>query len=302
MEPISEHDWTIHALNIHGTFFERWSAAFISHQPGWEVAATQYPVRFPPDANVHGNASAIDIVAQTLRRHKLTTLVVECKKNNPEFVNWILFPVQSYPQLSIPLLTYGSFGTADAAWRMVRQLVASRMPIVDDARETRGQYAKHKKRDDKTRTTKATISEAAYQTALGAQALAWDELSRAKSVDAAPVEWEPREWKEEAFLPVILTTANLRIAEFDPAKVSPTTGEIAYADVNFRDVPFALYDYALPRHLHLPSSPLETLPTQDSVNLWSRLTIAIVNSEHLVEFLRSDLILSAAGYPVPGAA
>jgi len=43
----SNSDWTIHSLNIQGTFFERWCQN-TAKKSNWNVVSTNYPVEFPP--------------------------------------------------------------------------------------------------------------------------------------------------------------------------------------------------------------------------------------------------------------
>jgi hypothetical protein len=45
--PKTDDEWTIHALNIHGLFFERWCQQVIREQAGWKLKAINYPVEFP---------------------------------------------------------------------------------------------------------------------------------------------------------------------------------------------------------------------------------------------------------------
>ena len=46
--PTSQEDWTVHALNIHGVFFERRCAEVVASVPDWKVVSTNYPVEYPP--------------------------------------------------------------------------------------------------------------------------------------------------------------------------------------------------------------------------------------------------------------
>lgn len=94
--PVSDHDWTVHSLNIHGTFFERWCQHLINQNPRWYVRHTQYPVAFSPTSGplhkASSHESTLDIRAElSYRDGRLLTLLIECKKNNPEFVEWMFF-------------------------------------------------------------------------------------------------------------------------------------------------------------------------------------------------------------------
>ncbi len=92
-QPDTEDEWKIHVLNIHGTFFERWCAEIVKNSKGFVLEATNYPVEFLPSNNgVRGKESTLDIRARINDNDKLLTLIIECKKNNPEYTDWIFFP------------------------------------------------------------------------------------------------------------------------------------------------------------------------------------------------------------------
>src|SRR5438067_1186455 len=61
----TQDEWTIHALNIHGVFFERRCESLVADTPGWKVLATNYPVEFPPpNGPWRGKESSLDIWAR----------------------------------------------------------------------------------------------------------------------------------------------------------------------------------------------------------------------------------------------
>src|SRR5437867_4034621 len=90
-EPTTDREWTIHALNIHGSFFERWCEATVSSARGWRVRATHYPVEFPsPNGPFRGTQSHLDIRGDLWRGDEaVLTALIECKKNNPGLTNWV---------------------------------------------------------------------------------------------------------------------------------------------------------------------------------------------------------------------
>jgi len=97
-DPQSDHDWTIHSLNIHGIFFERWCRKIIRGSSSWALVSTNYPVAYKPiDSHWTWRESELDIRAihggyQGRSQNRLyLTLLIECKKNNPEFGEWIFF-------------------------------------------------------------------------------------------------------------------------------------------------------------------------------------------------------------------
>ena len=92
--PQSQEDWTVHSLNIHGVFFERRCRLAVSETPDWRVLATNYPVEFPPpNGPWRGKEGSLDIWARREQNDLVVTdVLIECKKANPDFVNWIFFP------------------------------------------------------------------------------------------------------------------------------------------------------------------------------------------------------------------
>jgi hypothetical protein len=130
--PSTDSEWTIHSINIHGVFFERWCQQAIESVNGWKVEATQYPVDFiSQNGRVRGNESALDIRAELNHESLHITLLIECKKNNPDFVNWIFFPTVDYlkrksSSVFLPLLQYSSpksgTNSSEEYWKVHRAI------------------------------------------------------------------------------------------------------------------------------------------------------------------------------------
>jgi hypothetical protein len=104
--PQTEHDWTIRALNIHGAFFERWCASTAVSAEGWSVLDTRVPVEYPSTSpRARAAESEIDVVAQTLRNACHIELLIEAKKNTPEFVRWVFFRPTRQRALGVRLIS-----------------------------------------------------------------------------------------------------------------------------------------------------------------------------------------------------
>lgn len=89
----TEHDWTVHSINIHGLFFERWCQQAVAEAEGRTLDAANYPVEFPPpNGPWRGRESALDIRASRGESDNRLCLLIECKKSNQEFVHWVFFP------------------------------------------------------------------------------------------------------------------------------------------------------------------------------------------------------------------
>ena len=174
--PQSEHDWTIHSLNIHGIFFERWCQQVLDNQRDWKVTTTTYPVQ------VAGHQSNLDIRADLQVDERRLILLIECKKNNPEFVDWMFF-LKPGGQGSGVLLPHIEIDTSHGPQlRTTIQPILLHQPtlrFVNDARETRGAYQSYKGQN-KTKTSNAAITEAATQIALATASIYSEEIQQAR--------------------------------------------------------------------------------------------------------------------------
>lgn len=287
-QPESEHEWTIHSINIHGAFFERWCQKTLIETGMWSVKSTNYPVEFPPpNGPFRGSESALDIRAELRSDERLVTLLIECKKNNPDFVNWVLFPRHPV-QTTFTVSQAENFSHEDGTdgWKVAGSIkrVTSAIPIVDEARETRGSYAAYQK-GDKTRTSNAAVTEAAHQVALATQAIILEERHFSQTLGTArpPVAMP---WRKQVFLPMIVTSARIFTCQFDPSEIDPSTGEIPYPKATINEVPYLIYEYALPRRLQAGPENLVYALTHDSMDLFMRMHIFIVNSANFAEVLR----------------
>ena len=289
-EPQSENEWMIHALNIHGTFFEDWCEYILSQSNHWELVDTKYPVEFPPttgskkagqsELDVRGNLKIYDTVVESL---------IECKKNNPEFSNWIFFKKR---EQSPPFFRYLYSEKDNPINRIQHHLTVKKidliqLPITDDAREVRGDYQGNKK-GDKTKTANNSIWDSAYQVTLAMQAIILEEARNFLN--------RPLGDMKKLFLPIILTTANLMLATYDRQIVNPLNGEISWNNVEFEARDYLIYEYSIPTHLQYNPYVLSQIggiirPSfNDSIRQSEQIVrspILIVQSGKFQEFLES---------------
>lgn len=282
----SDSDWTIHSLNIQGTFFERWCQETVK-KSHWNVISTNYPVEFPPhNGPFMGEQSALDVYAQLAKKTILLTLLIECKKNNPGFIDWVFFP---HPNANHPKHFTGSLignkpvESVENRW----ETSASLSPMISlewiptsDAWETRGSYSKYKD-GDKTKTSNSAISKAAHQIALAAKAIFNEELINNKALSThAKIPYI-----HQIFIPTIVTTAKLFTCKFDPKDIDEKTGEIPYSKAKLEEQPYLLYEYPLPVPFH--STPFDKVGVLKTGNkdFGTRMDIIVVNSSKLSEFL-----------------
>lgn len=286
----SQDQATIHALNIHGIFFERRCATAVGDTPGWKTLATNYPVEFPPpNGPWRGKESSLDIWA---RKNTDSSFVIdafiECKKANPEFVNWVFFPKHNVTQqtaLRFFNTTTTSNSDDSGQWSIQTQLKTgtTTIDIASDAREVRGDYINYKG-GNKTKTSNAAIQDASYQVALACRAINHEEsvlLQQAQNSSEHP----SPPWGSKVYIPIVVTTANLFRIDFSPNSTNLTSGEILAADATLSPVQSVIYEYAIPKHLqYSPAKPLEVLKTGDT-ETFSRMHIFVVRADAISSFL-----------------
>jgi hypothetical protein len=166
--------------------------------------------------------------------------------------------------------------------------------IFSEARETRGNYQElrnnQKQNNQLTRTTNAAITDAAYQVALATKAIWVEEETHSRKKS----EYNPTpelEYQTQFILPCIVTTAKLYSCNFDPKDVDPARGEIQLDKVTLEEIPFAVYEYPLPKHLQpVPIDIVKSLSSK-SFELLTFMDIFVVNSLYFKKLLVDQIPL-----------
>lgn len=289
LSPSTNEEWAIHSLNIQGTFFERWCQEEVK-KSRWDIISTNYPVEFPPhNGPFVGGQSTLDIYAQLERSTALLTLLIECKKNNPEYIDWVFFPHNNAEHtryftssLIVKSPTQDTNKTWDTAG-MLSPMVSLEWVPTSDAWETRGKYLNYKK-GDKTKTSNTAITQAAHQVALAARAIFHRELSTAEKLSAKETGMPPNQ-AHQIIIPTIVTTAKLFLCNFRSEDINKETGEIPFSKARLEEQPYLLYEYPLPVPFHTsPADEVSVLNTGNK-DFGTRMDILVVNSSHLSEFL-----------------
>jgi hypothetical protein len=259
--PATEQEWMTHVLNIHGTPFEHLCEHHLRQAPDWAFRSSRYPVEFPPSNTPQVSQtknSELDLWGICRPSGLTIELLVECKKNNPEYTDWVFFPARLPTLPSLRILGYRSSQEVGGHWAPYRETVYLVTPpdiaITDDGRETKGNYQakwqqiqKEKQKQppkDFTKTSNAAITDAAYQIALATQALLHRERRNQEAQARERVQPMPS-W-HHVFLPLIVTTANLWTCQFPAEKVDSTTGEIPFNEVQYHKHSCLFFNYALP--------------------------------------------------------
>src|SRR2546425_759746 len=149
--PETDEEWWTHALNIEGLFLERWVEDRVRRSENWGVVATNLPVAF--ESELGHQMSELDVLAERGGTTVRLTLPIECKKNNPDFIEWVFFAKgYDYPMGAVRHDRRDH--PANPGTHTIGQITARLnvdAPMTQNARELRGGYRDYKKWD-KTKT------------------------------------------------------------------------------------------------------------------------------------------------------
>jgi hypothetical protein len=267
--PTTEHDYRVHSLNIHGTFFERWCQHTIRQAPGWKVKRANYPVAFSVPSGPY-TASTLDIWAEFKKGDTILSLPIECKKHNPELASWIFFRHREplmFQNGGLPFITQidNTLRPApDVSWDVVMRMnILQSLSCIctDEAREIRSSYLDYKKSEENkrnggnlsqlTRTANHAITEACQQVALATKAVIHDENIYSVALSNK---------KDSSFL-------------------------MPFNKVEIDEHPYLLYEYPLPRFLQSTPQDMAAIIASDGWESIIRLDILIINSNAFGDML-----------------
>ncbi len=226
--------------------------------------------------------TALDIRADAKVNGRDTALLIECKKNNPDFTQWIFFPKRvEQGFFLIPAVSPG-----DGKY-LERVPLSQDLKIVDAGRETKASYSSKSDDRQKTKTSNSAISDAARQISITTHSL-WTSEQAASH----------RKYPHSFILPVIVTTANLFICEFESKEINILTGEIPFDQAKLFPVERLVYEYAMPASLQVEfqSGPAQGL----RVDCLTRQHIIVMNSSSFQDFLNvgvSELMKFPSTHP-----
>jgi hypothetical protein len=251
--PTSDDDWKIHALNIHGGFFEQ-KIASIVHKclPNQLYYITsEYPVEV---SNEESRLDVLGFVPSSWNPKNGIFFPIECKKHNPEFIDWIFYPKV---QEKVIGSTFSYFSHAGLYTVKNEKGFLSKIgmtdklppekPVSSDGREVRGNYI-NTTNGGKTKTANNSITEASYQVTLATHSLINEHLKLNEKQIKENIEYAPGNF---VFIPIIVTTANLFMLDYCIDNIETSTGEIALDKVKLEPLDLLWYEYPIPPHLQL---------------------------------------------------
>jgi hypothetical protein len=276
----------VHAINIHGVFFERWCLQAISNLPNWQITQFKHPVEYPA---YKGEKTELDIQAEMTRGDVRLVLCIECKKNNPEFTNWVFFNVPAILKLSPTRVFRALTDRVQPTGGLVPLNFA--MPLVDECRETKSPYKpkgsnpSKKEEQTKTKTANDSIQAAAKQIALSTQNAIMNVLNDAyaRYIGNRSSGQQAHTSKREIVIPVIVTTARIYTCDFDPKEIDAVTGEIPDDRATLTEQPYVAFINPLLPRLEVRSNVSN--PGAILVDTYYRLDIVVVNSNSLTKLL-----------------
>lgn len=275
----------IHALNIHGIFFERKCQEVVRNANGWHIQETNYPVEY------HSEVSNLDIWAESEEHVTRIELPIECKKNNQDFVDWIFFPQPTHrPVNSLFQMIQVRNTSTGNAWKTNREFrwLEHNLVIADEGRETKGDYLKIKQRQDWTKTSNTAITDAARQITLATQALIEQEyrvLEELKGINQKQNISGTPPYYQLLFFPTIVTNAQLFTCQFQDADVDLSTGEIPPDKAVLLPCPYLMFDYPVPVALQRKPQDMGEEYTRKALRKTARMSIFVVQSKSLPAFL-----------------
>lgn len=300
--PSTNEEWNTHSLNIQGIFFQKLIASIIIRHGKVDFVTEEYPVEYPPgNKNIRGLESRLDIHARIkdqIHNSARINLLIECKKANPEFVDWIFFEKSISTERDDQPINFLEV-TCDVSegqppkprFDVVSRYLAS-YKIAGEARETRGDYENYKG-GNKTKTSNTAITEAANQVVLATHSIAEEHLEFLGRFEDSknPV-------LTHLYLPVIVTTANLFICKFDPQNTSMTTGTISHHNVNLERQDYLFYEYPIPTHLQIKTDEYWYTERPEEKDRYVRRHVLIINGKSFDKIL--DNLYSRAPHIIAG--
>lgn len=255
-------------LNSTGLFFQDYCASVLKSSNLGYSLKTEEPFTFPPsNGPIVGLSGSIDILAVYSDSKKSFCFIIECKRAIPSTKNWILFKTKNDSSRTYFLgKSKGpSGGGAGSYGLLLPQLNYTKLEdyeLCDRAIEVNQSF------DKLSRNQEEKVYRSLVQANHGLAAA---------FVGMAPLlaEMCNRSERPMYYIPIVLTTANLYLAGFEPSNVNPDDGTLLESHLSYAEKEWVEYEFGLPDYL----SALK----KDSL-LPHRRSTFIVNSRHMKKF------------------
>ncbi|OGY21938.1 MAG: hypothetical protein A2126_01035 [Candidatus Woykebacteria bacterium GWB1_45_5] len=275
----------ISAINVQGILLQE-KCADIFAKEGYKVI-TEYPVMFPkPSFGNFGKDVVIDIWARKNLTNVQIDFLVECKKADPKLKNWVFFKDKFSYSIGNDNIKFvkgpgDNWNTNTILVDIQKELKLEHGDRCFMGIELKEKFKKGPEKDDTVATTQR-ISDASYQAVQAANGT-FDEYGEFYSkLQSTPLQ---KNEQNLFILPLVVTTANLLVADYDIDKISENGGLDA-KDVSFAEKDFILYNYSIPGHIRFPmlegDIPNRTLETRLG---YKKTLIIICSVNYLKKFI-----------------
>jgi hypothetical protein len=258
---------TVDQLNLTGFFFQDYCAAFLQSSDLGYLVRTEEPFTFPQsDGPILGRPGSIDVLAVYSDSKKSFCFSIECKRAIPSIKNWLFFKTRNDGSRTwfLGKSNGPSGGGAGHYGLLLPQLNYANLEdyeLCDHGIEINESFEQLNRNQE----------EKVYRSLLQAH---HGLVAAFVSMSPLLAEMCNRSEHPMYYIPVVLTTANLYLAEFDPSDVNPDEGILHENHVRFTEKRWIEYEFGLPDYL---------ADVKRGVSL-SRRSTFIVNSRHMEAF------------------
>lgn len=243
---------------------------------GWEVIASEYSVP------LQGQDTRIDIVL----RSKISSspelyAVVECKRADPSYIYWV-FGANGFPfgDASCSALGIESPPEIRSAQPYEVKRLLEQLPFNFVTSKARN-WLEAKRGSSGRVSTPQNIENAFLQVLKGVGGLAQEQIDQRRKSNVA---------FKAFFIPVVVTTADVYVAEYNPYNINLSTGKIPRGHIHFDGTPggegrWVQVDYCVGENV-APKPIPESFVGVDPAELqkYKMRSIFVVNSSSLITF------------------
>lgn len=280
----------LNVINVQGILLQEKCSKIFSDK-GWSVA-TEYPVIYPkPAFGGLGKECVIDLWGKKQLAELELNFFVECKKANPKLKNWIFF-VDQFNQstgtdvIRLWQMSEGKWKT-ETSLQDFRERIKAALNLKSEntsfwGLETKENFTKAPQKDD-TITSTDRIINAAYQATQATNGSFGEYGEYLAKLGESSLTKEP---KTVLLIPMIVTTANLLEAEYDPKNIDENGEILDVKNISFKEKEIIFYSYPVPGHIRF-SMVEENIPKMslESRLGYKRTLVMVVNIKFLPKLL-----------------
>lgn len=282
-----QHDHYVRTLNRDGFLFQK----KIQHETEQiiENIVPELPVEY---GQIHHK---LDLLAETSSKDKRLPwrafFLIDAKRHLSDYTTW-LFLTPEHPRSPPPpyLIGYGVFSSLKEVdvyssidvgmvpTKLHLSLVKQEFDKFSDGLEYGNIPFEIRSGSDKAKND--AIAGVCNAVTIATHAMAIETVNRSRKSGKDGVE------NRAFFIPIVVTTAKLKLAEASANDIPLTTGMIEPQNLRISDEKWLVYEHSLPGHLLLPMEASNYTWDSSREDRLRRRHIFIVNAEHYSEFLQ----------------